>query len=245
MKGWYPTKIYLSIPLFPFIRGEVLPATSSPPHLIVFSPLLCLMSSSSSLLSCLPPISALVSLVSCPAHVTLPVSSVVCHPPSFLRVLPTVVCSSPVSLSSSSALPSLPLMPPFFSCLLSLLLLFFVPSCFRTLAAFCCCISVCAKVSVPYRCDTSAHDAGPPSPSQLPSMRSHRPALFDVPLSPSSRLRTLPLLGTRNCPPESFSSPPARCPALPSGCLCVALPSSLGYVSARVCSGKQTVPLRQ
>ena len=52
-----------------------------------------------------PPISALASLVSsCPPHVTLPLSSVVCHPPSFLRVLPTVVCSSPVSLSSSSAL---------------------------------------------------------------------------------------------------------------------------------------------
>ena len=73
------------------------------------------------------------SISSCPVHVTMPLSSVVCHPPSFLRVLPTVVCSSPVSLSSSSALPSLPLTPPFFSCLLSLLLLFVVPSCFRTL----------------------------------------------------------------------------------------------------------------
>ena len=38
-------------------------------------------------------------------------------------------------LSSLSALSSLPLTPPFFSCLPSLLLLFFVPSCFRTLAA--------------------------------------------------------------------------------------------------------------
>ena len=43
-------------------------------------------------------------------------SSVVCHPPSFLRVLSTVVCSLPVSLSSFSALLSLPLTPPF-SCL--------------------------------------------------------------------------------------------------------------------------------
>ena len=105
----------------------------SPPHLLFFSTLLCLLSSSSSLPPLLssshlslhsPPISALASLVSsCPAHVTLPLSSVVCHPPSFLRVLLTVACSSPVSLSSSSALPSLPLTPPFFACLLSLLLL--------------------------------------------------------------------------------------------------------------------------
>ena len=34
---------------FPLSGGEVLPATSSPPHLIVFSTLLCLLSSSSSL----------------------------------------------------------------------------------------------------------------------------------------------------------------------------------------------------
>ena len=31
---------YLSLPFFPFVRGEVLPATSSTPHLIVFSTLL-------------------------------------------------------------------------------------------------------------------------------------------------------------------------------------------------------------
>ncbi len=93
---------------------EVLPTTSSSPHLIFFSTLLCLLSSFSSLHPLLPsshlsehspPISALASLVSsCPPHITLPLSSVVCHLPSFLRVLPTVVCSSPVSLSSSSAL---------------------------------------------------------------------------------------------------------------------------------------------
>ena len=78
----------------------MLPATFSPPHLLVFSALLCLLSSSSSLPPLLssshlslhsPPISALASLVSsCPALVTLPLSSVVYHPPSFLRVQPTV-----------------------------------------------------------------------------------------------------------------------------------------------------------
>ena len=126
--------IYISSS-FPFVGGDVLPATFSPPHLIVFSTLLCLFSSYSSLPPLLssshlsshsPPISALASLVSsCPADVTLPLSSIVCHPPSFLRVQPTIICSSPVSLSNSSALPSLPLTPPFFSCLPSLLLLFF------------------------------------------------------------------------------------------------------------------------
>ena len=44
-----PVMKYLSLPLFPFFRGEVLPATSSPPHLIIFSTLLCILSSSSSL----------------------------------------------------------------------------------------------------------------------------------------------------------------------------------------------------
>ena len=44
----------LSLPLLPFVRGEVLPATSSPPHLIDFSTLLCLLSSSSSLPPLLP-----------------------------------------------------------------------------------------------------------------------------------------------------------------------------------------------
>ena len=93
----------LSLPLFPFIRGEVLPATFSPPHLLFFSTLLCLLSSSSSLPPLLssshlslhsPPISVLASLVSsCPALVTLPLTSVVGHRPSFLRVQPIVICS--------------------------------------------------------------------------------------------------------------------------------------------------------
>ena len=138
--------IYLSLPLFPFIRGEVLPATSSPPYLLFFSTLLCLLSSPSSLPPLLssshpslhsPPISVLAFLVSsCAALVTLPLSSVVGHRPSFLRVQPTVLCSWPVSPSSSSGLPSLPLTPSFFACLPSLLLLFFGPNCSRTLAAF-------------------------------------------------------------------------------------------------------------
>ena len=92
----------------------MLPATFSPPHLLAFSPphLLAFSTLLSlllpvSLLSCLlhislthsPPISVLASLVSSwLALVTLPLSSVVCHPPSFLRVQPTVICSS-VSLS--------------------------------------------------------------------------------------------------------------------------------------------------
>ena len=58
--------------------------------------------------------------------------------------------------------------------------------------------------------------AGPPPPPQLLSTRSPRHVLFDVPLSPSFHLHTLPLLDTRNCPPETVSSPPARCSALPS-----------------------------
>ena len=94
--------ISLSLPLFPFVRGEVMPATFSLPHLLVFSTLLCLVSSSSSLPPLLPsshislhspPISALASLVSsCPALVTLPLSSVIGYRPSFLRVS-SPVCS--------------------------------------------------------------------------------------------------------------------------------------------------------
>ena len=123
--------VYLSFS-FPFVRDRVLSATSPPPHLIVFSTLPCLLSSSSNLPPLLPPshlsqhsppILALASLVSsCPPHVTMPLSSVVCHLPSFLRVLSTVVCSSPVSLSSSSAL---------LSALVTLAI--FVPSCFAHL----------------------------------------------------------------------------------------------------------------
>ena len=186
-----------------------------------------------------PPISALSSLVSsCPVRVTLPLSSVVYHPPSCLRVLHTVVCFSPVSLSSSSELVYLPLTPPFFSCLPYLLMLLFVPSCFLPLAVFVVVVRSLPRfpfrtgMPVSHKCawpcpSVSLRSAGPPSPLQLLSTHSLRPVLFDVPLSPFSSLRTLHLLGTRNCPPESVSSHPARCPALPSGGLCAALPSSL------------------
>ena len=149
--------VYTYVSSFPFVRGEVLPATFSPPHLIVFSTLLCLLSSSSSLPPLLssshlsshsPPISALTSLVSyCPAHVTLPLSSVVCHPPSFLRVQPTVICSSPVSMSNSSALPSLTILR--LSALVTLAI--FRTQLFSHTCTLCCCSSVSAKVSVPFR----------------------------------------------------------------------------------------------
>ena len=143
--------VYLSLSFsFHFIMGRVLSATSSLPHLIVFSTLPCLLSSSSSLPSLLlsshvsqhsPPISALSCLVSsCPPHVTMPLSSVICHPPSFPRVLPTVVCSSPVSLSSSSAL---------LSALATVAI--FRTQLFSHTCSLCCCRSVIAKVSVPYR----------------------------------------------------------------------------------------------
>ena len=247
-RHYYSYVAYISLSSsFPFVSGGVLPATSSPPHLIDFSTLLCLLSSSSSGPPLLPsshlsyhspPISALASLFSsCFPHVTLPLSSVVSHPSSSLRVLSTVDCSSPVSLTSSSALPSLPLTPPFSSCLSSLLLLFFVPSCFRTLAAVVVVVRSSPRfpfrTGMPVSCSWPCplvflRSAGPSSPPQLLSTRSFRPVLFDVPPSPSSCLRTLPLLDTQNCPPESVSSPPARCPAFPSGGLCTALPSSLG-----------------
>ena len=112
---------------------------------------------------------------------------------------------------------------------------------FSHTCSLCCCSSVSANVSVPYRHAGVTHvlmtlpfslleirrSAITPSTAAMLSTRSLQPVLFDVPLSPSSRLRTLPLLDTRNCLPESVSSPPARCPALPSGGLCAAPPSSL------------------
>ena len=50
----YIIYIYIYLALFPFVRAEVLPATSSPPHLIVFSTVICLFSSSSILPALLP-----------------------------------------------------------------------------------------------------------------------------------------------------------------------------------------------
>ena len=216
----------------------MLPATFLPPHLIVFSTLICLLSSSSNIPPLLshshpsshsPTILALACTVSssCPTHVTLSVSSVVCHPPSFLRVQRTVVCSSPCSLSVKL------LCTPFSSLNSTILrlsalvaLAIFRTQLFSRTCSLFCCSSVSAKVSVPYRHARVTQvlmtlplvflrSAGPPSLPQLLSTRSLRPVLFDVPLPLSSRLRTRPLLGTRNCPVESVSSPPARCPALP------------------------------
>ena len=72
--------------------------------------------------------------------------------PSFQRVLPTVACFSPVSLSSSSALLSLPLTPPFCSCTYALFTLaIFRTQLFSHTCNLCCCSSVSARVSVPSR----------------------------------------------------------------------------------------------
>ena len=130
----------MSLPLFPFVRGEVLPATSSSPHLNVIScsTLLCLLSSSPAFLS--PPISTLASIVSsyfAYVHNSAGIlirRSVIRHP--------FYTCSAHCHLFITSlsvkllSLMYLPLTPPFFACLPSLLLLFFGPSCSRTLAAF-------------------------------------------------------------------------------------------------------------
>ena len=185
--------VYLSFS-FPLVMDRVLSATSPPPHLIVFSTLPCLLSSSSSLPPLLPsshlsqhspPILALASLVSsCTPHVTMPLSSVVCHLPSFLRVLPTV----PGSLLLTSLSLKLLCTPvcPRYSCYFS------YPVVSHT-CSLCCCRSVIAKVSVPYshadvkshKCSWPCHSvflrsARSPSPPQLLSTYSLRPVLSDV-----------------------------------------------------------------
>ena len=106
-----PTKkVALSLPLFPFVRGEVLPTTSSPPHLIVFSTLLCLMSYFYSL----PPLLPSSSLLTQSSHLSIDLPRLLlpcsrnsaAHPPSFQRVLPTVVklLRAPVSSLNSTIL---------------------------------------------------------------------------------------------------------------------------------------------
>ena len=105
MKYWI--YIYLSLPLFPFIMGDVLTATNSPPHLIVFFTLSCLLSSSSGIPPLLPSsyLSYHISLVSSwPPHVTMPLSSVVCHPPSFPHVLSSSLNSIILLLSALDTL---------------------------------------------------------------------------------------------------------------------------------------------
>ena len=210
----------------PFVRGEVLPATFSPPHLIVLPP-----SSVSCLripvflLSCLPHISLLtqsshlsldlhrpllpysrnyVSLFSslssavlstCPAHCNL-----------LLISLSVKLIRTPVSSLNSTIL------------LLSALVTLAIcrTQLFSHTCSICCCSSGSVQVSVPYRHTGVAQvlmtlpisfsrSAGPPPHPQLLSTRSPLPVLIDVPLSPSSRLHTLSLLGTRNCPAESVS----------------------------------------
>ena len=133
----------LSLPLFPFVRGEVLPATCSPPQIsdsLSTHPVSCLLLLVS-LLSCLLHISLLIQsshlsldlsrlLLSCSRNSAAPVGSLssaiisTCpaHCNRFLASLSDKLLCIPVS--------------PFLACLPSLLLLFFGPSCFRTLTAF-------------------------------------------------------------------------------------------------------------
>ena len=125
----------------------------------------------------------------------------------------------------------------FFSCVHTAV--FFGPSCFRTLAAFVVVVRPVPRfpfrtgMLVWHKCSWHCssvflRSAGRSAITPSTDLHAFAPACtLAVPLSPTSRHHTLPLLGTRNCPPESVSSPPARCPALPSGGLCAALQSSL------------------
>ena len=91
----------------------------------------------------------------------------------------------------STALPSFPLTPPFFSCLPYLLLLFSVLDCFRSLAAFVVVVRSLARfplrtgMPVSHKCPWPCslvflRFTGLLSPAQLLSTRSLRPVLFDV-----------------------------------------------------------------
>ena len=118
--------------------------------------------------------------------------------PIFQRILPTVVWSSPVSLSCSFALLSLALTPPFFSCTYALVTLaIFRTQLFSHTCSLCCCSSVIVRVSVPYSHArvTQVLTTLPLSlfeirrsaiTPQLLSTRSLRSVLFDAPLSPYS-----------------------------------------------------------
>ena len=152
-----------------------------------------------------------------------------------------------LSLSSSSALPSLPLTRPFFACLPLLLLLFCVPSCFRTLAAFV--VVVRSVPRFPFRTGMPVwhtcswpcplvfwRSAGLPSLPQLLSTRSLQPVLFDVPLSLSvfPSPHTAPPRYTKLSPWVSF---------FPSSSMSS---SSLWWpINFQPVSGKQPIPLLQ
>ena len=93
---------------------------------------------------------------------------------------------------------------------------------FSHTCSLCCCSSVSVKVSVPYRnagviqvimiLHFNLFEIRRTAITPSTALHAFAPAcsLRRTSLSPSSRLRTLPLIGTRNCPVESVSSPPAR-----------------------------------
>ena len=132
--------------------------------------------------------------------------------------MPTVVWSSPVSLSSSSALLSLPLTPPFVSFCRSALvtLAIFVPSCFRTFASFV--VVVRSVPRFPFRTGMLVwhtcwwpcplvflRSAGPPSlPSTAPHAFAPACALRRIPLSVFSSPHTTPPVYTKLFPWGSF-----------------------------------------
>ena len=147
----------------------MLPATFSPPHLLVFPTLLCLLSSSSSL----PPIAAFITyLLTQSSHLSLGLprlllpcsrNSAALFASLSSAILSTCPAHCKLLLTSLSVTflctPYLPLTPPFFACLPSLLLLFFGQSCFHILASFV--VVVRSVPSFQFRtdmCDTSAHD---------------------------------------------------------------------------------------
>ena len=126
-------------------------------------------------------------LSTCPAHCSLRLTSL------SVKLLCTPVSSLNSTILRLSALFTLAI----FCTQLFLTLAFFVVV-VRSLPRF----PFRTVMPVSHTCSWPCHlvfwrSAGPPSPPQLLSTRSLRPVLFYVPLSPSSRLRTLPRLGTR------------------------------------------------
>ena len=154
----------LSLPLFPFIRGEVLPATFSPPHLLFFSTLLCLLPSSSSL----PPLlsSSHLSLITQSSHLSigLPRLLLPCSRNSAAlfdslssAILSTCPAHCNLLLTSLSVkllcTPLSPLNSTIFRLSALVTLAIFRTQLFSHTCSLRCCSSVRAKVSV-----TSAHD---------------------------------------------------------------------------------------